>query len=238
MEGKVKTKNIFVLLLFFLLGFLSHILIYNWQKIDIYEIITKVNKDTIVEEVIPIEENECPVCEECTKEEIIQDLCPILVDIGGAVNTPGVYCFNNGDSVIDAVKKAEGFTSDAGFKYISMKMNLATVMIDNSKIYIPFETDYDCNLLTFNLPKQVVDITIPPIIDEEIEEEEDDENGQQGCISINTATQEQLETLDGVGPSTAIKIIEGRPYTVLEDLLNVSGIGEATFNKFKDSICL
>lgn len=118
-----------------------------------------------------------------------------------------------------------------------MKMNLATVMIDNSKIYIPFETDYDCNLLTFNLPKQVVDIVIPPV-EQENEPQQESENEQQGCVSINTATQEELETLNGVGPSTAQKIIEGRPYTVLEDLLNVSGIGEATFNKFKDSICL
>lgn len=240
MEEKVKTKNIFVLLFFFLLGFISHILIFNWQKIDIYELITRINKDTIVEEIAPIENEQCPVCEESSQEETIPDLCPVLVDIGGAVNTPGVYCFKKGDSVIDAVKKANGFTLDAGFKYISMKMNLATVMIDNSKIYIPFETDYDCNLLTFNLPKQVVDIVIPPVEDEtEVEQEEvQEEELPQGCVSINSGTQAELETLDGVGPSTAQKIIEGRPYTVLEDLLNVSGIGEATFNKFKDSICL
>lgn len=237
MEEKVKTKNIFVLLFFFVLGFLSHILIYNWQKIDIYGLIAKINKDTIVEEIAPIENEQCPVCEESSQEETIPDLCPVLVDIGGAVNTPGVYCFKKGDSVIDAIKKANGFTLDAGFKYISMKMNLATVMIDNSKIYIPFETDYDCNLLTFNLPKQVVDIVIPPV-EQENEPQQESENEQQGCVSINTATQEELETLNGVGPSTAQKIIEGRPYTVLEDLLNVSGIGEATFNKFKDSICL
>ncbi len=235
MEGKVKTKNIFVLFFFYFLGFVSHILIFNWQKIDIYELITKINKDTVIEEISFEEKEECQICEECTREDEISDLCPVLVDIGGAVSTPGVYCFEKGSSVIDAVKKANGFTSDAGFKYVSMKMNLATVMIDNSKIYIPFEIDYDCNLLTFNLPKQVVDITIPPT---EGENEQESENEQEGCISINSGTQVQLETLDGVGPSTAIKIIEGRPYAILEDLLNVSGIGEATFNKFKDSICL
>jgi len=238
MEDRVKTKNIFVLLFFFILGFVSHILIFNWQKIDIYGLIAKINKDTIVEEITQLEEEEqCPICEECSNEEEIVDLCPVLVDIGGAVSTPGVYCFDKGSSVIDAVKKANGFTPDAGFKYISMKINLATVMVDNSKIYIPFETDYDCNLLTFNLPKQVVDITIPPL-EEENEEEQEGDIEPQGCVSINSGTQTELETLDGVGPSTAIKIIEGRPYTKLEDLLNVSGIGEATFNKFKDSICL
>jgi len=235
MEDRVKTKNLFVLLFFFLFGFVSHILIFNWQKIDIYQLITKINKDSVIDEIPYIQKEECPVCQECTKQEVIQDLCPVLVDIGGAVSTPGVYCFEKNASVIDAVKKANGFTLDAGFKYISMKMNLATVMIDNSKIYIPFDTDYDCNLLTFNLPKSVVDITIPPV---EEETEEETETEPEGCVSINSGTQEELETLNGVGPSMALKIIAGRPYTILEDLLNVSGIGEATFNKFKDRICL
>ncbi len=143
--------------------------------------------------------------------------------------------FPKGASVIEAVK-SKGFTSEAGFKYISMKINLATVMLDNTKIYIPFETDYDCSLLTFNLPKEVVDITIPDT--EQEEEQEDEQEGNQTCISINSATLEELDSLDGVGPSTAQKIIDSRPYTILEDLLNVSGIGELTFNKFKENICL
>jgi DNA uptake protein ComE-like DNA-binding protein len=45
-------------------------------------------------------------------------------------------------------------------------------------------------------------------------------------------------TLNGVGESTAEKIIMGRPYAQIEDLLNVSGIGEATLAKFEDMICI
>jgi len=107
-------------------------------------------------------------------------------------------------------------------------------MKDNSKIYIPFESDYNCTLLAFSLPKEVVDIVIPPKDDSNTQE--DTQEG--GCISINNATQAELETLNGVGPSTAQKIIAGRPYTKIEDLLNVSGIGQATLDKFKDNICL
>ena len=236
MKKDTNLKNIFILFLFYTLGFLSNVLLVHWQDIDIYSLFEKINQETVIEEIEPVVE-EPIVQEEGLENEVIEDdPCPILVDISGAVALPGVYCFDKGASVIDAVKKAKGFLSDAGFKYISMKINLATVMLDNSKIYIPFEQDYDCNLLTFSLPKEIVDITIP-----DIESEESSDGSPEGtteCISINSATQVKLETLDGVGPSTAIKIIEGRPYSVLEDLLNVSGIGDATFNKFKDSICL
>ena len=234
MEGQIKGKNIFILLLFFLLGFLTHVAVINWGDIDISPIISSLNKETVIEEVK--EEGTSNESVQETNAVVVQeeDPCPVLVDISGAVSMPGVYCFAQGASVIDAVKRANGFTQDAGFKYISMKMNLSSVMKDNSKIYIPFESDYNCTLLAFSLPKEVVDIVIPPKDDSNTQE--DTQEG--GCISINNATQAELETLNGVGPSTAQKIIAGRPYTKIEDLLNVSGIGQATLDKFKDNICL
>lgn len=60
-------------------------------------------------------------------------------------------------------------------------------------------------------------------------------------VSINSADQEELTLLPGIGPSTAQKIIEYRsvtPFSQLEDIMNVKGIGEKTFDKIKDSICL
>ena len=244
MEGQIKAKNILILLFFFLLGFFMHVAVINWGNIDITPLISSLNEEIVIEEVKEeTEENgeslQCDVnAESKNSESQEEDPCPVLVDISGAVSTPGVYCFAQGASVIDAVKRANGFTQDAGFKYISMKMNLSSVMIDNSKVYIPFESDYDCNLLAFSLPKEVVDIVIPPQNDSEDENEDLDNTEENGCISINNATQAELETLDGVGPSTAQKIIEGRPYAMIEDLLDISGIGESTFNKFKDKICL
>jgi competence protein ComEA len=240
-EGQIKGKNIFILLLFFLLGFFTHVAVINWGNIDISPIMSSLNRETVIEEVVESEEVADTVCtpaqEDKDKVKQEEDPCPVLVDISGAVSTPGVYCFADGASIIDAVKRANGFTQDAGFKYISMKMNLSAEMKDNSKVYIPFENDYNCNLLAFSLPKEVVDIINPPQ-----ESNDDVNNGDStndgGCISINNATLQELETLNGVGPSTAQKIIDGRPYSKIEDLLNVSGIGEATLNKFKDSICL
>ena len=241
MEGQIKGKNIFILLLFFLLGFFTHVAVINWGNIDISPIMSSLNRETVIEEVAESEEVVDTICtpaqENEDKVKQKEDPCPVLVDISGAVSTPGVYCFAEGASIIDAVKRANGFTQDAGFKYISMKMNLSAEMKDNSKVYIPFESDYNCNLLAFSLPKEVVDIINPP--QESIEDVNNgDSANDSGCISINNSTLEELETLNGVGPSTAQKIIDGRPYSKIEDLLNVSGIGEATLNKFKDRICL
>ena len=241
MEGQIKGKNIFILLLFFLLGFFTHVAVINWGNIDISPIMSSLNRETVIEEVVESEEVVDEVCTSAQENEDKvkqkEDLCPVLVDISGAVSTPGVYCFPDGSSIIDAVKRANGFTQDAGFKYISMKMNLSAEMKDNSKVYIPFESDYNCNLLAFSLPKEVVDIiNVPQESNEDVNNGDSANDG--GCISINNATLQELETLNGVGPSTAQKIIDGRPYSKIEDLLNVSGIGEATLNKFKDSICL
>ncbi|MFW5703169.1 MAG: ComEA family DNA-binding protein, partial [Candidatus Dojkabacteria bacterium] len=57
-------------------------------------------------------------------------------------------------------------------------------------------------------------------------------------VNLNTATQSELESLPGVGPATSEKIIQNRPYSTPEDLMDVSGIGEATFAKLKDQITI
>jgi competence protein ComEA len=233
MEKKVSPQNIAFLILSFLLGFVSHMYLLHKEQIDIFSILNQSQNSVVIDEIVD-DEKELQLCEPVIEQEQEYNPCPILVDVSGAVKSPGVYCFEEENSVIDAVKKAKGFTSDAGFKYISMRINLATKLLSNTKIYIPFETDYDCKLLNFNLPKEVIQIATPEI---ETPLENSAEQSSE-CISINEGTAEQLQILEGVGPSIAQKIIDGRPYEVLEDLLNVSGIGEATFNKFKENICL
>jgi competence ComEA-like helix-hairpin-helix protein len=230
METSVKSKNIFILLFTYLLGFFSCFIVLNTEKESILLLLNSINKEKVVTGIVTLEpEYE----EEVLPVTIIasDDICPIRVDINGAVNKPGVYCFDNDSAVVDAVKKAGGFTNLAAFKYLAMRVNLANLMQDNTKIYIPYEQDQYCEVVNFTLPKEITNITEPVL-------PSDDPNDSPVCVNINGSDSNLLQTLNGVGPSTAQKIIDGRPYTKLEDLLNISGIGQATYDKFKDDICL
>ena len=178
------------------------------------------------------------------KKVIIEETCKVHVDTSGAVKQPGVFCLSEGSMVIDAISKAGGFTNNAAYRFISRRINLSQLLVDNQKIYIPFEDEMECKLISF-LPqtKEVqamisnsVALTYPTseLDDSEIETEED----SMVCVNINTSTAEELDSLSGIGEVTAKKIIEGRPYEKIEDLLNVSGIGESLFDKIKEEICI
>jgi competence protein ComEA len=158
--------------------------------------------------------------------------CSITVDIAGAVNKPGVYCFKDGSRIVDVVKKAEGFDKDVAYKYVSMRINLSELITDHQKIYIPFQEDVYCEIKSV----QYVNSLESP--SQQTEETNNISDSTQTCINLNTATKDQLMTLNGVGESTAQKIIDARPFEKPEDILNVSGIGQATYDKFKDDICV
>jgi competence protein ComEA len=140
------------------------------------------------------------------------------IDIEGQVVNPGVYEIKRGDTLISVINLAGGYTEVADTNYVQMCLNLAEKMKDEQKIYVPAKDEkFSCNdnaLSEISLSKT------------------------SGKISLNNATQEELESLSGIGPSTAEKIVDGRPYSKLEDLMNVKGIGEATFEKIKNDITL
>lgn len=182
--------------------------------------------------------------------------CTTYVDVSGALVKPGVYCLNSDALIIDAVNEAGGFSREAALKFIARKINLAQPLVSNQKLYFPYEKELICSLqplvdesiwIEEMMNNPVVELpTVEPYTDIEQTSKTppastpstptNSDNGQ--CVNINTATKEQLITLNGIGEVTAKKIIEGRPYECIEDLLNVSGIGEATFTKFKDDICI
>lgn len=158
--------------------------------------------------------------------------CSISIDIAGAVKEPGVYCFKEGSKIVDAVKKASGFTNDVAYKYVAMKMNLSSLITNHQKVYIPFEEDVYCEVRNLQY------IDSPATATQQEDTGNNASDSTQTCININTATKDQLTTLDGIGESTAQKIIDARPFEKVEDILNVSGIGESTYEKFKDDICV
>ncbi|MEJ8776407.1 helix-hairpin-helix domain-containing protein [Pseudogracilibacillus sp. ICA-222130] len=141
----------------------------------------------------------------------------LLVDIKGAIKHPGLYKINEGDRIQDVIDLAGGLTEDADENQI----NLAQRLQDEMVIYIP-------------------------TIGEEIEHTQPNisstntQHAQDGKIAINHATVEEIQTLNGIGPKKAETIIahreENGPFQTIEDLLNVSGIGEKTLENIRDQI--
>ena len=120
-----------------------------------------------------------------------------------------------------------------------MRINLSLYLENNQKIYIPYESDVYCELKTI----QIVDNKgntgkDPNTTTENNTSPNNDSPNVADCININTASISELTQLNGVGEATATKIVEGRPYSETEDIMNVSGIGEATYEKFKNDICV
>lgn len=139
----------------------------------------------------------------------------IFVHVCGAVVKSGVYELENGTRAIDAINAAGGFAAGAAIDYV----NLAAIVADQEKLYIPTLDEIDSNALNeIGLGK----------------------SNNSGKININTADKDELMTLVGVGASRAEAIIEYRSingaYKKIEDIMQISGIKKALFDKIKDKI--
>lgn len=171
----------------------------------------------IIEETI-IEENKIEA-EDILKEENLEiDL--IMVHIDGEVNKPGVYELNKDSRLKDLVDLSGGFKDEAETKFV----NLAQRLRDEQKIYIYSK-------------EEVKSLEEEEKLNMNFETSSEDEST--GKIDINNASKEKLKELYGIGDSKAQKIIDYRSKTKfkrIEDIKNVSGIGEKTFEKIKDSI--
>lgn len=138
------------------------------------------------------------------------------IDISGAIMDPGVYQLHPGSILNDVIKEAGGYSEGYDRKYVEQNINLAQRITDGQKVYIPFEGESVVNVVQNSTGDSV----------------------KNELININSATLSELETLTGIGPATAKLIIDGRPYSSIEDIMKVKGIGEATFIKIKDHICV
>ena len=166
--------------------------------------------------------SEYEIIEEDTSQEKLENISnslstEIIVHIAGAVENEGIQKLPENSRVADAIEAAGGLTSDANTKNI----NLAQKILDGQKIYIPTITEETSEEIIQN-------------------SEETTNIFETGLVNINLATQTELETLPGIGPSTASKIIsyrnENGKFNQIEDIQNVSGIGESKYNQIKDRI--
>lgn len=144
----------------------------------------------------------------------------LLVDVEGAVVRPGVYRLPAGSRIDDAIAASGGFSRQADTAMVAKTLNRAAKLSDGSKLYIPEKGS----------------LSAAP--DQSASSGFSDASGTFGVVNVNTASSSQLEALSGVGPVTAGKIIAGRPYLRLEELVEKKIVGQALFSKLKDQLTL
>ena len=137
----------------------------------------------------------------------------LIVDVAGAVARPGVYRLPGGSRVVDALQRAGGPTADAELEAI----NRAARLMDGQQVVVPARG-----------PAGTAIVGGPSA------------SSETGPISLGSATVEQLETIDGIGPVTAQKIVEYRDeqggLASVEQLDEVSGIGPATLESLRSRL--
>ncbi len=153
----------------------------------------------------------------------------IMIDIAGAVENPGVYETTSGARLKDALVLAGGLSADAEREYISRNFNLAKLITDQEKIYIPSRFEITTGI--FAEPQRVLDYNLP------VESQYTSVTNTEGQkININSATLEELDTLAGIGKVTAQKIIQNRPYKSIEELLTRKIVKKNVYENIKNLI--
>lgn len=149
----------------------------------------------------------------------------VVVDVAGAVVKPGVYTLSIGSRVDDALTAAGGLTKNADTAYVTKILNRAAKVTDGGKIYVPKvgedETSY--------------------IVGSNIQRGDTSHNlsgSANGLVSINRASQSELESLSGIGPATATKIISGRPYQTINEVVTKKAMSQSLFDKLKNQLTL
>ncbi|MEH2976958.1 helix-hairpin-helix domain-containing protein [Bacillus amyloliquefaciens] len=136
----------------------------------------------------------------------------IMIDVKGAVRNPGVYEMKAGDRVTQAIEKAGGLKKKAD----ELNVNLAEQLQDGTIVYIPSEGEEE------NRPKTAAG------------------EKENAAVNINTASLDELQAISRVGQKKAEAIIayreENGRFQTAEDLMNVSGFGEKSFERIKTSI--
>lgn len=146
----------------------------------------------------------------------------IIVDVKGAVKYPGVYTLSEEQRIVDAIEAAGGYTDDAN----PLVINHAQKLQDEMVVYIPNSSEEALEEMELFLQITETNPTSKG-------------NGS-GKININKASESELTQLPGIGPSKASAIIQHRSehgdFRTAEDLKQVTGIGDKTFEQLKDLI--
>lgn len=148
----------------------------------------------------------------------------LVVDVQGAVARSGLQRLAAGSRVGDAIQAAGGYSPQLDIQAAAEKLNLAERLVDGTKIYVPALGDSTLGAGTASGDYPATDGA---------------DSETSAPIDLNTASQAQLETLPGIGPVTAGKIITAReeePFSLVDDLLARKVVGPATFEKIRQLI--
>ena len=168
----------------------------------------------------------------------------IYVDICGAVTSPGVYELPYGSRVFQAIEQAGGYLPEAAASYL----NRAKGLSDGQQVYVPTQAEVDSQRIaaTQDGSEVTAENSTETASGQKSAGEDSGEaetaSSTEQKIDLNTADVSQLTTLTGVGESKALAIIayreENGPFTSAEDIMNVPGIKEGTYEKIKDKIAI
>ena len=214
-----KQKIICIIIILFIL---FAVFIYIYNNFNKYSENDEIILNNNINEIENIQEKE--------KIGIAENKEKVIVHVIGEVNNPGVVTLEEGSRIIDAINAAGGKTEEADLS----KINLAYIVEDGTQIYIPRinENLNEIELMSENAGQSI-------ILESNTGSNGEDKNVK---VNINTANKEKLETLPGIGETTAQKIIDYREengkFKSIEDIKNVGGIGDAKFNSLKDKITI
>jgi len=143
----------------------------------------------------------------------------LVVDVEGAVARPGIHRLPGGSRVGDAIEAAGGYAPQVDIAAAGATLNLAQALTDGAKIHVPARGEAAANMTA--LPRDPSAIS---------------PNGARGLVNINTASSDALDTLPGIGPVTAAKIIAAReltPFASIDELVSREVLGDSTFEKVR-----
>lgn len=150
---------------------------------------------------------------------VVAAAAEVVIDVQGAVVRPGVHTLPEGSRVADAISAAGGYAATVDIAAASRQLNLAERLVDGAQVRVP----------TLGDEAEVV-MPITPA---------EPGAGEPGLIDLNGATAEELDTLPGIGPVTAAKIVDARsqaPFAAVDELLTRGVVGAATFEKLRDLV--
>lgn len=213
---------------------------FSLMSINCYQVYLLSREEDNNDIILETEEKEEVVAEK--KEEVTEK---VKVDIKGAIKKPGVYELDSNSIINDVIKLAGGLKTNASTKYLNLSKKILDEMVINiytesevKKMKEPVDVCEVKDQDLTNCDDATIIVTNP-------DSNKDISNSNKvvdNKVSINDGTKEELMTLSGIGEVKAQAIIDYRnkngKFSKIEDLMNVSGIGESTYNQIKDNIKL